>query len=194
MNPLLLLRARTFWRNAGVALALGTVLAGCRSADTRRPPAGGSAFRFVEPGGAAPTGQIAVADETAQPADVLLPPEPIPPLDPPRYPEGARGKQAIPVTIGVRLTVAKDGTVSDVGWSPLILSTPGPRSEEFRAAVDAAVARWRFTPAEQQRLVPRKSPAGPYWQVVRAEKTDATLDVEFTFTASGEVLSAGVKR
>ncbi len=182
-----------FWLLAGVAAVVG----GCRHAPVAKAgPEGRSAFRFVEDADASLAAGTTAAITTGprQPVDVRVPAEPIQPLAEPEYPRAARGGQSGPALVGVRITVDATGRVVDVGPSLRAISTPGPWAAEFRAAVEAAVAQWRFTPAEIRRLVPGRG--GPqqedYWVVTRAEKTDATFDVAFTFTAAGDVLPGAV--
>lgn len=164
--------------------------AGCGHVAESRPVAdGGSSHRFVEPEGIAGRAAARSPSEVREPVETIERPRPIEPLVAPIYPAEARGNQKVPVTIGVRLTVAVDGTVSDVGQSLRVLALPGPGAEAFRAAVEDAVRQWRFVPAEWRRMVPRTGgPQGEYWQVTKAEKREAQVDVEFTFTASGEVV------
>lgn len=184
---------RAIWRVLAVRLVGALALAGgagCQQTRAPAAPEGTSSFRFVEPPAVAVSGEARMAAEVREPVDVLEPAQPIQPLAEPVYPVAVRGKQAIPVTIGVRLVIAADGTVSDVRGSPLVFSTPAPLAGEFRSAVEAAVAQWRFLPAELRRMVARQGgPQGWYWHVMRVEKTESTVDVQFTFSATGQVVS-----
>lgn len=176
---------------AGMILLTAGVTGCGQVAESPRVAGGGSSYRFVEPEGVAGRAVRQSPGEVREPVETIERPQPIEPLVEPVYPAEARGRQKVPVTIGVRLTVAVDGTVSDVAQSLRVLAAPGPASEAFRAAVEEAVRQWRFVPAEWRRMVPRTGgPQGEYWQVTKAEKREAQVDVEFTFTASGEVVPA----
>ena len=85
--------------------------------------------------------------------------------------------------------VGADGCVADMGASFATLSTPTPWVAEFRAAVEDAVKQWRFRPAEIRQLELVKADDGDYQRVARREKAEWTFDVEFTFSATGEVVS-----
>ena len=97
--------------------------------------------------------------------------------------------------VGVRITVDATGRVSEAGPSLAVPSTPGRFAPEFRAAVEAALARWHFIPAELRHLVPARSIAGKeIWNVTRTEPTDCAFDLSFVFSASGDVLASLPKR
>lgn len=185
--------SRGGWR-WGVALALGAgaLSTGCHHAV--RPtlaPTGRSGFQFVDrpvPAGAAHgTLQPAVRE----PVDVKVRAEPIEPLATPAFPRALLGRASTPVAVGVRVGLGPDGRVQEVGPSLVAFSSGGEHAEVFRAAVEAAVARWRFRPAEIRRLEPRTGAPGigEYWQVVRAQPTEDAFDVLFTFTSTGEVVT-----
>jgi hypothetical protein len=190
--------AMSFLRMTAMAvmLALALAFAGCaQSAKVKRPLVGASAVRFVDrpvPAASASGGMVAAE---LQPVDVVVPAEPIEPLANPRYPRAALGKVGFPVMVGVRITVDARGRVANVGPSMAAFSTGGEYGEEFQAAVERALAQWRFNPAELRHLVPRKGGPGQpdYWLVTRTQKTDYAFDVSFTFTTSGEVVPEGVR-
>ena len=175
----------------------GLALVACRHAPTSKAEASGeSTFSFVEaPSPTESSGKGEMATGPRQPVDVVVAAEPILPLAKPVFPAAALGRLRVPALIGVRITVDARGGVADVAPSLKALTMPGPFVREFQAAVEAAVAQWRFTPAERRHLVPGRG--GPmkedYWVVTRAEKTEAVFDVAFTFSGSGDVLSDGVK-
>ncbi len=50
--------------------------------------------------------------------------------------------------MAVRLVVDVEGRATELSQSVLVWSTPTVWSEELRAAIEAAVVRWRFRPAE----------------------------------------------
>jgi hypothetical protein len=123
-----------------------------------------------------------------EPVYVLDAARPIEPLAQPVYPRAALGGPAGPMLVGVRIHVDPDGRVGDVGPSPVSFSTPGPFAAEFRAAAEAAVWQWKFTPAKRRYLEP--VPAGDgssYWRTADEEKADFTLDVAITFSAEGNI-------
>jgi hypothetical protein len=124
-----------------------------------------------------------------QPVDVLVPADAVLPLVLPIYPKAALAAKAGVATVGVKITVDANGRVSDVGPSLVAFSTPGPHATEFREAVEAAVAQWKFVPAEIRHLVPMKGGEKEFWAVTRTDKTEWTCDVVFTFNADGGVVS-----
>jgi outer membrane biosynthesis protein TonB len=95
--------------------------------------------------------------------------------------------------VAVRITVDANGRVSDVGTSLAAMSTPSPFTAEFRAAVEAAIAQWRFRPGEVRHLETVHDADGDYQRMTSRENIAGTFDVEFTFNASGVVAPAGLK-
>lgn len=159
--------------------------AGCRHVG-RVEIEGRSAFRFIQP--APPPGvkasvQLAVADASQR----YIPARAKGELTRPIYPAAARGKVQGPVTVGVRITVDVDGRVSEVATSLAVFSTPGPWAEEFRVAVEEALAAWRFEPAELLQLETVSDPQGDFQRVKVRERVEAFAEVVFTFTATGKV-------
>lgn len=125
-----------------------------------------------------------------QPAAVPVQAEPIMPLATPVYPKAALAGRAGPARVGVHITVGTDGRVSDVRPSLATLTLPSPYAADFQAAVEAAVAQWRFHPGEVQHLEPAKAPDGTsYLRVARSEKVEWSFDVAFTFNGAGNVLA-----
>lgn len=171
------------------------MLTACHHAPPATEVKGSSSIRFVESHAPTPTTPVAeVPAEARLATQALLVASPIEPLAKPVYPPSALGRETMPVAIGVRITVDAPGRVSDTRPSLAVISTPTPRAEEFRAAVEAAVGQWRFRPAELRRFVPMTDPTGaPAWALVGREKTDCTFDVSFIFQATGEVVSRGAK-
>ena len=181
---------RTFFLGAIV-----TVLVGCQHAPPTTQMKGSSTIRFVESHASASAAPAAEVPADARlVTQALLVASPIQPLAKPMYPPSALGRETMPVVVGVRITVDAAGRVSDTRASLAIISTPTPRAEEFRAAVETALAQWRFRPAELRRFTPMTDPTGaPAWALVGREKTDCTFDVSFVFQATGEVLAEGGK-
>jgi hypothetical protein len=130
-----------------------------------------------------------------EPVDVKVKAEPIEPLATPVYPRVALGRVRLPLTVGVRINVDPSGRVAHVGASMVAFSTGGEFAEEFRAAVEEALAQWRFKPAEFRHMIPRtgSNGLGAYWQVTRTQPADDAFDLAFTFTAKGDVVSEGLR-
>lgn len=174
--------------------AAAALLVSCHHAPTALRFEGSSSFTIVEPPASAARPEAKSEANARQVAKTLLVARPIEPLAKPIYPPSALGRETLPVTVGVRIIVDAEGRVADVRMSPVLISTPTPRLEEFRAAVEAALAQWRFRPAELRRLAPITDATGaPAWVLLSREKTDYGFDVSFVFQASGEVASRGVK-
>lgn len=164
---------------------LGFVLltfCGCRTAPSPAAEPGDASFCFAP-----------ASDSKASPSDSMTPealgdvtilPQPILPLAKPIYPPAAAGRHHYPVTIGVLLRIDRYGAVTKVADSPTIISTPTPWRAYFRAAIDAAVRRWRFVPAMRQYH------SGGDSQVIEMEQVPWETDVAFTFTPSGGVWTA----
>jgi outer membrane biosynthesis protein TonB len=119
---------------------------------------------------------------------------PIEPLAKPAYPKAALGREKLPVQVGVHITVDTTGRVAGVRMSLAAMTTPTPYMDEFRNAVEEALAQWRFRPAELRRLKPVTDTTGaPTWALDHREKTDCGFDVSFTFQSTGEVVSRGLR-
>ncbi|HEY1111353.1 MAG TPA: hypothetical protein VGE76_22045 [Opitutaceae bacterium] len=184
--------ARSLRRIArGFAGALMCFMCGCQQTKKEPPPAGTSTHRFVVPVTAQVDAKPVWPTETQPPVEMVHPAEPIEPLAQPLYPVEARGRQSMLMTVGVRIVIDEKGQVAELRHSPLAFTTPGPFAEEFRAAVEDALRKWRFLPAQRQKMTPMAGgPAGRYWHVTKLGPTADQLDVLFTFTPSGEVVSA----
>lgn len=159
--------------------------AGCRHV----APAGSASFRFeapspprLTPAPKEPPGDTRVGFTDAKPMGEL---------PPPAYPQEALAARTGQVLVGVRLIVDREGRVSRIEPSLSALSTPSRFSAQFRAAVEEAVARWRFTPAQlltlEREIVPRNKGGGEYWRLAGQEATETYFDVTFVFEASGRV-------
>lgn len=172
-----------------VCCVAGPWWGGCQQARLQRPAVGTSTHRFVTPIAGEVDAKPVWPTENQPPVEVVQPAEPIEPLAQPIYPAGARGRQNVPMTVGVRIVIDERGRVAEMRHSPLALTTHGPLAEEFRAAVESALSLWRFEPAQRQRMTPKGGgPAGRYWHVTRLGPSTDSRDVQFTFTASGEVV------
>lgn len=178
------------WRGGVLAILAGWAVSGCRHAPAVREE-GLSSFRLVEPPAKRADAHGEGSSGPRQPVDVLVAAEPIAPMAKPAYPRAASGKHHAPVLVSVCVTVDENGRVADVEPNWRGFSTPGPLAADFLAAVRAALAQWRFTPAEKQHLVPGKGAPGrdDYWVITRVERTAYAIDIVFAFAASGDVMS-----
>ena len=144
---------------------------------TEETPAGGrTSSRFVfDPGNPA----------LGLPRDVEFhPPQPLGRLGLPDYPPTALAAHA-DAAIGVRFVVDPEGVVGAVLPSPLVASTGGTLAGEFRAAAEAAVRGWRFTPGWLARLEDGNDLDGDgkpdYKRAVELRNVPVYLDVRFDF-------------
>lgn len=177
------------WPPWGGWAALAAALAGC-SHPAVLPPKGQSAFRVVPP----PIilmPATEVRPHEGDTHDIYLEAVPDGPLVNPVYPAAALAGHAGWVIVGVRITIADDGRVTDVRPSPAVISTPTPYEEQFMAAIEAAVRRWHFTPGRFRTEVAKEGPGGLYWKPVGERTTESFTDLAFTFTAMGEVVLGG---
>jgi hypothetical protein len=149
-----------------------------------------SSFRFLErsaPGQKSPEPVFTLSDDA--PRRFVTPAEPIQPLVAATYPARAFAARAGFATVGVRLTIDVAGHVAHVEQSFQAFTSPSAWEAEFRAAVEAAVAQWRFHPAEEESIQRVKQLDGSERYLVRhTEPVEWTLDVAFTFNESGSVL------
>ena len=168
----------------------GVMLAGCRhtAVASTSLDEGTSSYRFVDPT-LPPTKKGGLGVSEKLPTEQVINAQPIMPLATPIYPPTALAAHAGLATIGVRITVDAAGRVADVRPSLASVTVPSSFGTEFRAAVDAAVAQWRFRPAEIRHLELVKDVGGDFQRVTAREKTEWAFDVEFAFTAMGDVLT-----
>ena len=124
---------------------------------------------------------------------VVVPPEAIGELARPIYPPSALAQHAGAAMVGVRLTLDLEGRVASVAPSLAVLSSPGPFAAEFREAVETVVRQWCFRPAEIRHLEMVADPGGPYLHLASREPIEWMLDVQFRFSASGQVLAGPSK-
>lgn len=150
---------------------------------------GQSSYQFVTPP-SLPTGRkdgtLDDPTEERKPRDFFVEAKPEGVLPNPEYPTVAVTAMRWPVTIGMRITIDESGRVSAVAPSLAVFSLPNEFTKEFQAAVETALAQWKFSPAEIRHLVPLPGP-GDYWTAARVEKVESFLDVAFTFTSVGNV-------
>ncbi len=173
----------------GVTL-VSLMLAGCHHAAVAPavPNEGTSSYRFVDPPPPPPKkAEISLGQKLL--SEQIVNALPIMPLATPVYPPAALTAHAGVATVGVRITVDTTGRVSDVRASLAHLTIPSSFAEEFRAAVEAAVAQWRFRPAEIMHLETVKDAGGDFQRLASREKIEWAFDVDFTFNATGDVLT-----
>ena len=178
-----------------IILCLSAALGAC-SHQSPVPRAGEGAFTFVAPQ-SSPGDDIASSAEPKVGTDFAIAPEPIRPLATPVYPSAALAAHRGLVIVGVRITVDTMGRVSAVDPSLAIFSSANSHAGGFREAVEAAVAQWRFVPAQLQHVEAVKDNDGHDVLFLRPMgTTDWTLDVAFTFSASGDVVGGipGMKK
>ncbi len=122
-------------------------------------------------------------------------PQPVGPLAVPLYPRTVPTGSPILIIVGMRITVDKQGRVSDARPSPFAFSTPTPYAEEFHAAVLAATSLWRFEPARIQRAESGRNEQGQgVLMLSPMETTEWVFDVSFTFTGNGKVVTGAAPR
>ncbi len=168
----------------------GTLLAGCRhtAVAPAAPDEGSSSYRFLTPDPAS-SKKAGVGIPGPQPLVQTINAQPILPLAVPVYPPVALKARAGMATVGVRITVDTAGRVENVQPSLALVTIPAAFSAEFQAAVEEAVKQWRFRPAEFRQLELVKDPGGDFQRVVKRENVAWAFDVEFTFNATGDVLT-----
>jgi len=152
---------------------------------------GQSSFRFIERPEAEVSKATNVTVVEPKIGEFYRDATPVLPLVMPIYPPRALAAKVGLTVIGVRVTVNKEGRVTDVGPSLVAVSILTKFGAEFQEAVRAAVSRWRFSPAEMYHAELVTPPGGePYRRIVDQENVDASFDLAFTFTATGEVRNA----
>ena len=147
---------------------------GCKHA-----PVGASSFRIED---FKTTAQAVHARDLRieKPTDVFVDAKPIGNLVNPAYPPQALANR-VSAIISVRVAVNASGVATDEGRGLVDLSLPTPYDHEFRAAVDAALAQWRFQPAKIAHLLPR---ANQTPVIVGIDVIERTYAVVFTFSLS----------
>jgi hypothetical protein len=120
---------------------------------------------------------------------VFVDARPIEPLATPSFPAAAPQRGAEPVTIVVKIVVGADGRVDDVQRSLADFSGPTPFARECFEAVKAAVAQWKFEPAELAVVRPQ---ANGRPLIVSSTPTERTFEIAFTFSPNGKASRAGL--
>lgn len=150
---------------------------GMESPDDSIPPNGRSSFDFI---------YNSPSLDTEPPEDQeLRPPVIAEELALPLFPPQALSGGAGPSTVAVRILVDTEGRVAEVADSPRLPSTPGPFADDFRRAVEDALAEWHFRPAQWRRYEPGEDLDGDgvadYRRVVESRVVTFYLDVRFDF-------------
>jgi TonB family protein len=190
-------------RTLGLAmLVLGC--AGCVSAQRAAPPAA----RPVMPKTDAAHGAVGmrfIADPSGEPPKLtdhqeFVAAQMVGPPVLPVYPAQALAASAPPFLVAVRITIDKDGKVTKIEDSPVLASSTGPFAGEFRAAVDDAVRRWRFSGGYIDQVEDGKDLDGDgkpdYTTLVERDPVDVLYDVRFDFEivrGEGKVRSSATK-
>jgi hypothetical protein len=171
----------------GLAGGVAGLACGCgnKPVRTTAPVEGRAGFAFERPPVDAAAKDAKVAVQEALGKDEWVAPRALGKLSEPVYPAVALAAGAGPVTMGMRVVVDAEGKVADVGPSMRAWSTPTPWAAEFRAAIEAAVAQWRFRPAEVRHFTTVTNAEGSYRSMTRSEKTEWALHVTFSFKAEG---------
>lgn len=111
----------------------------------------------------------------------------------PEYPEQALVAGAPPTTVALRFLVRPDGTVGDVGLSPLEDSSPEPPAEAFWHAAETAVRRWSFVPGKIRMFKPGPDIDGDGISDYRIQTQSAAIGVYYHVRFRFEVVD-GVGR
>lgn len=160
-----------------VAPLFALAVCGCAS----RANHGESSVEFLEPIAAPQATTTKKADDIVV---IEIPPSIEGDLAVPAYPPAALAAHAGLCVVYATVTLAPDGTVTDVAPSWQRVNVPNAFSEAFLDAVVEAARKWRFEPA---RYVYWKKNGDADLIYLRAEVVPAMVDVKFTFEASGKV-------
>jgi hypothetical protein len=174
-----LLKSSSLSHFAGVAALL--FVAGCRTT----PPQGKSSFEMLEPAATPPSGSTAKGEISIGSIFVnRIPPSVVGQLTSPVYPSDALAAHAGECIVYVTITIAVDGTVSEVRPSWQRMNIPSRFSDAFLESIREAVGNWRFQPA---RNVLWEKQADGELKYISTETLAAQTDIKFTFEASGLV-------
>ena len=173
----------SFHGEGKVALMAGAfIMAGCHHLPN---VSGQSSFEFVKKRAQAAKKDYSPVLTGSEPKDIYSPATPIGSLATPIYPPAALAAHAGRVRVVLQITIGVDGCVTSV--SPSLAGIPfyGPFTEQFETAAGAAVALWRFEPAEVRHIEPRDASGTTIWAMTGSEKKEMATEVAFTFTETG---------
>lgn len=182
--------SRCIFRRNGVAwvlAALGVLQGGCQHRAAERAPQGTASFRFLDPPSPPPS-KVSATFEVGHAGEIVIPAQAILPLAVPVYPPIALRTSGFGTAVSVHVVVDEKGRVADVTPSPFGFTMPSPYRQEFFAAVERAVARWKFKPAEIQFTEPAVRDGAEVRVLTRREPIEATFDITFLFTSTGAVV------
>ena len=178
-------------QTAGMTLALAVIgSSGCHHAAQNRNLAGRSFYKILGTEEAAPgSAWPKIAQDQDEPAEFqhFFPAIPKPGVRRPVYPEAALAANLGDVVVYVRLEINSSGQVADVSYSLRGVTLPNRFSEQFFAAIRVAATAWEFKPARIEYIGSTTEGGQTIRRLLRTEAIADTLDVQFTFTASGLV-------
>jgi TonB family protein len=172
----------------GMMIALMLLVAAACHHASEPTATGRSSFAFVDASNAAASSATATAVEPKS-GDYFTEARSTQILATAIYPAKALAAKLGMTTVGVRVTIDKNGRVSDIGPSLLAVSIPTKFDADFQEAVRAAVVQWRFFPAQTFHVdVTRDATGELQISETKRENAETYFDLAFTFTASGAVL------
>ncbi len=129
---------------------------------------------------------ILTSSKSASKDGEIFPPRPIGALQTPVYPENPLKAKYGQAVVAVRVFLDDSGRVTDIKDAPTCPSTGGRFAFEFRSAVEEAIHRWKFQPAEFRRYAEGKDLNGDgkpdYMVVIAAKPVPVYFDVRFDFS------------
>jgi len=115
----------------------------------------------------------------------FVPPRPIAELATPAYLLRALSAKYGKASVIVRVVIGTEGLVTEINNPPNNAPAVGPYADDFRSAVEEAVHRWRFQPAEYRQFEDGKDLNGDgkpdYQRLVWSQVVPVYLDVRFDF-------------
>ncbi len=116
----------------------------------------------------------------------VIPPKPVGALQTPEYPVNPLKSRYGDAVVAVRVFLDDQGRVTDIKDAPACPSTGGRFAPDFRSAVEEAIHRWKFQPAEYHRFAEGKDLNGDgkpdYVVVTETKSIPVYFDVRFDFS------------
>jgi len=161
-------------------MVLSVALTSCRHA----APTGNSSFTLVNDFGAlqAPASDASEL-KIVQAMSIRVAPKAIPPLTLPKYPASALAAHLLDIQYAVTITIDTEGRVIHIERSYARLPYTSAFRDEFVAAIEQAVATWKFEPGKLAHLDPQENERP---LVTGSENAESKLTVAFCFTQSGK--------